>query len=356
MFVAFRDIKFAKGRFLLIGTVVALITLLVGSLTGLAAGLGNQNISSIIDIKASSIVLSGDVDGEKATWDTSAISQKTMETWKQNPNVDSVYPLGIQRAKVSGSKDSSVVLFGLQATTDVAGDSPSGNGIVRVSENAAKDLAVKSGDKVKIGKKEYIIEQVSEESWYSHSAIIRMSIDDFKEYTESVGQTDVFANVLLVNAKGDVSTVAQDTNTVVYSKWSSLTALSTFKSEIGSLGMMIAMLFGISALVIGAFFTVWTIQRKPDIAVLKALGVSTKAILWDSLAQAFIVLIVGIAIGTLGTIAIGLVAGSVLPFILSPLTILAPAILMLVMGLIGAASALRSVVTVDPLTALNASH
>ena len=33
-------------------------------------------------------------------------------------------------------------------------------------------------------------------------------------------------------------------------------------------------LFVISALVVGAFFTVWTIQRSGDIAVLKALGAS----------------------------------------------------------------------------------
>jgi hypothetical protein len=35
-------------------------------------------------------------------------------------------------------------------------------------------------------------------------------------------------------------------------------------------------LFAISALVIGAFFTVWTIQRGGDVAVLKALGASTQ--------------------------------------------------------------------------------
>ena len=42
----------------------------------------------------------------------------------------------------------------------------------------------------------------------------------------------------------------------------------TFKSEVGSLGLMIAMLFGVSALVVGAFFTVWTMQRSGDVAVL----------------------------------------------------------------------------------------
>ena len=39
MFVALRDLRFARGRFVLIGSVVALITVLVGFLSGLTGGL-----------------------------------------------------------------------------------------------------------------------------------------------------------------------------------------------------------------------------------------------------------------------------------------------------------------------------
>jgi ABC-type sugar transport system ATPase subunit len=53
---------------------------------------------------------------------------------------------------------------------------------------------------------------------------------------------------------------------------------------------MVAMLFGISALVVGAFFTVWSIQRRPDVAVLKALGASGRMLVVDALGQAAIVL------------------------------------------------------------------
>lgn len=44
MFVAWRDLRFARGRFVLIGSVVALITLLVGFLDGLTGGLAAQNV------------------------------------------------------------------------------------------------------------------------------------------------------------------------------------------------------------------------------------------------------------------------------------------------------------------------
>ena len=47
MFLAIRDIRFAKGRFALMGAVVALITLLLVMLSGLTAGLGEQSTSAI---------------------------------------------------------------------------------------------------------------------------------------------------------------------------------------------------------------------------------------------------------------------------------------------------------------------
>ena len=48
MFVALRDLRFARGRFVLIGSVVALITILVGFLSGLTGGLATQNISAVL--------------------------------------------------------------------------------------------------------------------------------------------------------------------------------------------------------------------------------------------------------------------------------------------------------------------
>ena len=47
VFLAIRDIRFAKGRFALMGGVVALITLLLVMLSGLTAGLADQSTSAI---------------------------------------------------------------------------------------------------------------------------------------------------------------------------------------------------------------------------------------------------------------------------------------------------------------------
>jgi putative ABC transport system permease protein len=119
---------------------------------------------------------------------------------------------------------------------------------------------------------------------------------------------------------------------------------------------MVAMLFGISALVIGAFFTVWSMQRRGDIAILKALGASTGSLVRDALGQALLVLVLGVAAGVGLVALLGSFAGATLPFVLSPLTTLLPAAIIVAVGVGGAAFALRAVTTADPLTALGSNR
>ncbi|WP_230008721.1 FtsX-like permease family protein, partial [Microbacterium sp. Bi128] len=132
----------------------------------------------------------------------------------------------------------------------------------------------------------------------------------------------------------------------------SFQALGSYKSENGSLLLMQAFLYGISALVIVAFLTVWTVQRTRDIAVLKALGGSARYILRDAMAQAALVLLAGAVAGGLAGVAGGVLASQAAPFLLTPWTTLLPIAGIVLLGLAGAALAVRSVARVDPLIAL----
>lgn len=350
MFIALRDIRFAKGRFALIGTVVMLITLLVGFLTGLTAGLANQNISSITALDGDYIALSQPESGDKLSYSNSSITADEIDELKDSKGVNSVQELGISRAKFmnEGGSNLNAAIFGVHPS--YGNDAPQEEDTVILSSNAADEAGVAEGDMLTLSGHEYTVEKIGDESWYSHSAVVWISYGDWAEYSERTGQTgDATAAIIKSDSQPTVDGLEVST------PLKSLTALDAFKSEIGSLGMMVGMLFLISALVIGAFFTVWTIQRKSDIAIMKALGVSTKALIWDSLGQAFIILVVGIGVGIGATIGLGALAGSALPFVLSPLTMGVPSLAMLITGLAGAAFALTSVTKADPLTALSSN-
>ena len=79
-----------------------------------------------------------------------------------------------------------------------------------------------------------------------------------------------------------------------------------YSAETSTLTLIQVFLYAIAALVVGAFFTVWTIQRKQEIAVMRAMGAPTRYLLGDGLGQAFVLLLVSTGVG----VAVGTGAGS----------------------------------------------
>ncbi|WP_174722421.1 FtsX-like permease family protein [Cryobacterium cryoconiti] len=355
MFVAWRDLRFARGRFVLIGSVVTLITLLVGFLSGLTMGLADQNVSALTGLSADRIVFSAPAAGESVSYADSAVTGADADAWRAQPGVDRVSPLGILQLRLgSDQKQTSVALFGAEAGFGMV---PAEAGHLTLPETAAEDLGVRAGDTVDLAGTVFTVDSVTADTWYSHTPVVWLPLTDWQDVGAATGRPDAVASVLAVTGS-DVDYAAADlaTGTTSTGVLPSLTALEAFRSEIGSLLLMVTMLFGISALVVGAFFTVWSIQRQPDVAVLKALGASNRMLVLDALGQASVVLVVGVGVGIGLTGVLGALAGSVLPFVLSPLTTLLPAAAMIALGLAGAAFALRSVTAADPLTALGSNR
>ncbi|ROS54130.1 ABC transporter permease [Frigoribacterium sp. PhB24] len=359
MFVALRDLRFARGRFALISGVVALITLLVGFLSGLTGGLALQNVSAVLALPADRLVFSSPSDGAStASFTDSAVTAEQIDAWSSAEGVDSAQPLGISQGRAeNGSKRAAVAVFGVPVGFDDA--APARSGLVTLSEGAADELGAVAGDTVSVGGAAYQVDRVTPDAWYSHTPVVTVTLDDWQAQTTAPGAgagVTATATVLAVTGDPDWTAVARTTGTVSESTLGSVRAIGSFTSEIGSLLMMVAMLFGISALVIGAFFTVWTMQRQGDVAVLKALGASTRSLVRDSLGQALVVLVIGIGVGIGLVSVLGALAGSALPFVLSPLTTVLPGVVMIALGLAGAAVALRAVTSADPLTALGGNR
>ncbi|KQQ08369.1 ABC transporter permease [Rathayibacter sp. Leaf296] len=350
MFVAWRELRSARGRFVLIGTVVALITLLVGFLSGLTGGLALQNVSAVLAVPADRLVFSAGPDAP--SFQDSVVTAAEATAWAAIPGVESVEPLGILQTRAeAGDTTAAVAVLG----SGPALGGPSVGGAIVLTASAARSLDAAVGDSVEIAGTSFRVSAVTGDGWYSHTPVVRVASGDWQALSSALG-SPAYATVLAVRGSPDWAAASTTTGTVADTILSSLPAIGSFRSEIGSLLLMVGMLFGIAALVVGAFFTVWTLQRSGDIAVLKALGASTGSLLLDALGQALVVLIVGTGAGMLAVLALAAVTGSALPFLLSPLTTLVPAGLMIVLGLLGAAAALRAVVSTDPLTALGSAR
>ncbi|UQU64643.1 ABC transporter permease [Couchioplanes caeruleus] len=362
MFVAWRDLKFAKGRFALMGIVIVLITLLVGLLSGLTAGLGQQNVSAITGLPADKIAFQAPSGGQEVSYANSTVTEKQWQQWAKTPGVTRAEPLGITTTKATaGNNSTAVSAFGVRPGSKLAPDSNKiDNESAVLSTTAADNLAIKAGDTFTLAGQQLTVAAVRGDASYSHTPVIWTSLDVWqKAAPPTTGGDGETATVIAVNTTAGADTAAADqaAGTRTVSKDDSLSAIGSYTSENGSLQLMRGFLFAISALVIGAFFTVWTIQRSGDVAVLKALGASTANLLKDALGQAVILLTGGTLIGTGIAAGLGaLVAGSTVPFLLTPATVLLPAAVIILLGALGAGLSIRRITSVDPLTALGSAR
>src|SRR5690606_29259297 len=104
----------------------------------------------------------------------------------------------------------------------------------------------------------------------------------------------------------------------------------------------------ISALVVGAFFSVWTVGRSGDIAVLKTLGGSTGYLLRDALGQAAVLLVGGVATGTALSVAAAALLPSAVPVVVTAATTLVAAAGLILLGLLGAGVSVARITRIDP--------
>lgn len=366
MFVALRDLRFAKGRFILMTSVIALITVLVGFLASLTAGLGRASTSGIVDLPASHLAFSQSA-GSDPSFTESQVEPAQWEGWSQVAGVASAEPLGVAQTRASvADTTATVTTFGLLPGSDLAPGAVA-DGAVILSPGAAAALGAKAGDSMMIGSNTLTVRGIADsDAEYAHTSIVWISLADWQTVGARGGSaagasTDLVATVVAIQtddaatlSSGDIAATDTTFTTQTLGLKDARSAISSFAAENLSLSLMQTFLVAISALVVGAFFTVWTINRGRDIAVLKALGASNRYLLKDAIGQALIVLALGTGTGALAAASLGLVAAQVMPVLIGASTILVPALLLAALGLVGALLAVARITRIDPHAALAA--
>src|SRR5690606_24901714 len=107
MFLALRELRFAKARFGLMGAVIVLIAMLMVLLSGLSQGLVKDGVSGLQELPVSSFAFEKDVQKDSA-FTRSVVDTKTVETWASAPDVDEAAPFGL--ALVNGANQDSIQL------------------------------------------------------------------------------------------------------------------------------------------------------------------------------------------------------------------------------------------------------
>jgi putative ABC transport system permease protein len=93
MFLALRELRFARSRFALMGAVVALIAVLMVLLSGLSSGLVNDGVSGL---RRMPVTAFGFADGTRVdgAFSRSVVDARQVEAWRGQPGVEAAEPFG----------------------------------------------------------------------------------------------------------------------------------------------------------------------------------------------------------------------------------------------------------------------
>lgn len=375
-FLALRELTFARGRFALMGAVVALIAVLMVLLSGLSVGLVNDGVSGLQRLPVTSFAFQDGVKKDDA-FSRSVVDTDQVGTWAAQPGVAAAAPFGntLVNGRTDRGVDVDLALFGVERGSFLdpraqRGRSISGDGEIVISASTAA-LGVKLGDTVVLqpsGQHLKVVGILANQNTYGHVDVAYLTLHSWQQAKAGVGDGEPIPSRVLHEATAvairaepgahvDLAAGDAAAGTTSMTLKQSFGASPGYTAETSTLQLIQVFLYLISALVVGAFFTVLTIQRKGEIAVLRALGASTRYLLQDSLLQSVVLLVLSAAAGIAAGIGLGAaIATTQIPFALEFGPIAVATVLLLVLGIGGAAVAVLRITRVDPLTALGGNR
>lgn len=376
MFLALRELRFARGRFALMGTVIALISVLVVLLSGLSSGLVNDGVSGLKSMPATAFAFDDGTTTDNA-FSRSLVDDEQISAWQNAEGVAAAEPMGVTIVNGVTDEDLQIdlTLFGVDPEGFLAPDVSSGaslgavDGIV-VSE-PLRDAGIKLGTVVRLDRLDVeltVVGFTQGQATFGHVDVAYLPVDTWRLLASGSAEPGAptaaqidgmgypYASVVaLLAADGQepaFSALDAEAGTVTMTLAEAFNASPGYEAETLTLSMIQVFLYAICALVVGAFFTVWTIQRAHDLAVLRAIGASSGYLLRDGIAQAALLLGGFTAIGVAAGVGMGAIMPQAMPFDLEAAPIAFASVLTISLGLVGAAVAVLRITRIDPLRAL----
>ena len=375
--LALKEVWRNRGRFLLFILVVALITVLVLFVAALGQGLGSGNREYLEKLNAELIAYE---DTARLSIASSRIGCEKRREIRRVEGVREVGSVGF--ASVSIPMDEAepvdISLIGVEPGKPGAPPAVMGRGLMRKSaDEAIIDRTIALMTKLQVGDRLTIRStQGNEDQFYDLEVV---GISDSRKYglrpsvfvpivtwdgirpkaVVGPGEEDPACNVVAVQLEdptqweamrqllqtqvSDIEAVDRRTayeNTPGYSEQQ-----STLNTQNG-----FALLIGV--LVIGGFFQIQTLQKVPQIGMLKAIGTPNLVVALAVMIQIVVVTLLGVAIGSLATLGLASVFPPNIPIVFEPRSGAIAGASILLMGPVGGLVSIRYSLRVEPLIAL----
>jgi putative ABC transport system permease protein len=174
-----------------------------------------------------------------------------------------------------------------------------------------------------------------------------------------VGRESAVANIIAVRLLDPAATqpmraqiLASVDNVAVATIAEAVQAIPGYSAQQSTLNTQGGFTLLIGVLVIGGFFQIQMLQKVPQVGVLKAIGVSSGLVALAAVLQIVTVTVLGVGLGTAGTLLLSLAFPPTIPIVFNGQTTLFAVVALLVIGPLGGLVSVRYAARIEPLKAL----
>ncbi|MEI4789613.1 ABC transporter permease [Bacillus sp. FJAT-53060] len=365
MFLALRELKYAKLRYFLIGLIMVLIAWLVLFVSGLAKGLSADNASSIQKMDTDYFVIQKEADHRLVR---SILSEDKLKDIRHLTNNESASPLGVYMTTFTqkeSSKKIDTTFFAIDMKGFLAPDVVEGRMMNNKATNeiivdrSLKEEGLKLGDYIKEQSSGKMFEIVgfSKGESFSHTPVIHINFKEWGDINRYSSNKELSFNAIALKISQDVAEqIDKDVTGVdVIDKSQALKGIPGYSEEQGSLIMMIVFLFIIAAFVLAVFFYVMTIQKINQFGVLKAMGATTGYLARNIFFQVVLLTCISLVISISLTYGVAAILPPGMPFDLTPQLVLGSSSLFLAVSVIGSFISLYKVTKIDAIEAIGSA-
>ena len=317
----------------------------------------DQNRSSIDHWKADTVLLSSEANKSIGLSNLKLSDKKSLSADNVEP-FSQMVTVAITKKNLNEDVKQKVSIFGVNNGSFlippvIQGRTFEAKNEVVIEKSLSEKEGYSIGDTIKTANSDTELKIVgyTEKSRFNVAPVIYMNINDFQvlKYGDKKSIDKPIINAFVV--KGEL----KDYDSSIFQKVSIadfINELPGYSAQILTFGLMIGFLIVISAIIIGIFMYVLTIQKTPIFGIMKAQGISNGIIGISVLSQTFLLSLVGSILGLVGTWGTSLVLPSAVPFLGNGLYYSVIFVSLIIFSLVGTLFSVLAIRKIDPLKAI----
>ncbi|MDY3005733.1 ABC transporter permease [Anaerococcus porci] len=367
MFLALKEMKKEKGRFILIISIVVLISYLVFFLTSLAYGLSSSDRLAVDLWNGNRVILQ---KGTNKNILSSVLEKEDIDKFKGHDisPINVLSAVAYKNGDTSENTTYSIFIMGLDKKSKARPSIVEGRDIedftkeIVGSKSLKDEEGFKLGDKIRLSQndKEYEIVGFTEESKFSVRPVFYTSVESASNQAMNYKKEDADTSPQMPhNSPERISGIIVHDDKKIENDNYDIVEINEFIKKLPGYTaqnltfiMMIGFLIVISSIVLGVFIYIITMQKKQTFAILKIQGISSYYISKSVIFQTLILVFLGVLIGLGLTYISNIFLPAKVPFKVNFTNYLIISLLMITTSLLGAIFSVRAVSKVEALEAL----